>query len=348
LQKSIALIALLAALLAGEPATAEDRSAGDPLFADDAILEVTISAPMTTLVRERPRESYIPGQFILKNPAGGEQVFDVGLRTRGHFRHQTCGFPPLRVNFKKGAVKGTFFDGQDKLKMVVHCENSRQYEQLVLREYLAYRILNLLTDQSHRVRLMRVTYVDTDGRRKDQTRYAFFIEHKKRLSRRLGAPLLHVEETTVAELDGEYLNLTSLFQYFIGNTDFSPIAGPPDSDCCHNSVLFKDGDAPILAIPYDWDQSGFVDAPYASPASQLKIRSVTQRLYRGRCPNNQYIDGSIAAFEAMRESIYSLIDNQQGLDERNRKQLRRFIDRFYKDIESPERVDKFIVGACRG
>jgi hypothetical protein len=348
LQKLTAFFLLLAGSCAALPGLADERAAGDPLFTDNAVLDVTITAPLTTLVRDRPREGYVPGQLTVAAPDGSETTFDIGLRTRGHYRFDTCAFPPLRLNFKKSAVKGSLFAGQDKLKLVVHCENSARYEQHLLREYLAYRVLNLLTDVSFRVRLLRVTYVDSEERRKEQTRYAFLIEHKKRLAKRIGVRVLNIEETEVAALDGEYLNLTSLFQYFVGNTDFSPIAGPPDSTCCHNYVLFQSGDSPITAIPYDFDQSGFVDAPYAAPDSRLRIRTVTQRLYRGRCSFNSYVDGSLAAFETMREPIYALIAMQEGLDDRTRKTLGRFIDRFYDDVGSPDRVERLILDKCRG
>lgn len=341
----LAAISLLAWLQAG----AQTHSAGDPLFADDSTLEVTITAPFATLVRERPTEEYIPGTFQYADENGEAVTHDVGLRTRGHFRYQTCGFPPLRVNFKKGAVRGTLFDGQDKLKMVVPCETQARYEQYVLREYLAYRVFNLLTDTSFRVRLLRVRFVDSEGKRKDLERYAYFIEHKKRLAKRLGIPILNIEEVETEQLDGEYLNLTSIFQYFVANTDFSPIAGPPDSNCCHNYVLFqpKEG-ALVTAVPYDFDQAGFVDAPYASPDSRMRIRRVTQRAYRGRCAFNDNVAGSIDAFTTMREPIYEMIASQEGASDRVKKTLKKFVDKFYAVVEDPGRVERVILGACVG
>lgn len=320
---------------------------GDPLFADDSTLNVTLTAPLSTIVRERPTEGYVPGVFQYVDADGNTRTLNVGLRTRGNFRLQTCGFPPLRVNFKKSAVRDTLFDGQDKLKMVVHCENRESYEQFVLREYMAYRMFNLLTDKSFRVRLMQVRFVDSEGRRKDQVRYAFFIEHKKRLAKRLGIPIYQVEDGELNEMDGEYLNLTSMFQLLIANTDFSPIAGPPDSNCCHNYVLFRDkAGGPVTAIPYDFDQSGIVDAPYAEPNPRMKIRSVTQRRYRGRCLFNEHVGGSIDALTTMRDPIYEIVLTQPGASERVKKIVTKFIDKFYAVIDDPKRVQRDIVDAC--
>ncbi len=340
---------ILLILLASLPGNARALSTGDPLFADDSTINVTVTAPLTTLIRERPTEQYLPGTFQYEDADGAVTTLEVGLRTRGHFRYQTCGFPPIRVNFDKSAVRGTLFDGQDKLKLVAHCEDQERYEQYVLREYMAYRLFNLLTDKSFRVRLMRVRFVDSQGRRKDQLRYAYFIEHKKRLAKRIGIPLYEVEDLELAELDGEFLNLTSMFQLLVANTDFSPIAGPPDSNCCHNYVLFRDtAGGPVTAIPYDFDQSGFVDAPYASPNPRMRIREVTQRVYRGRCLFNDYVDGSIDALAAMKGPIYDIIAAQPGTTERVRRTLARFVDRFYAVLDDPKRVERDILATCIG
>jgi hypothetical protein len=271
---------------------------------------------------------------------------DIEIRTRGHFRHNTCDFPPLSLNLKKAQTDGTLFEKQKKLKLVVHCDDSKRYEQIVLREYLAYRIYNAVTNMSFRVRLLRVTYVDNEERRKEQVRYAFLIEHKNRLAERYDMKDLKVERTTVSAIQSDRLNQTSVFQYLIGNTDFSPIAGPPGSGCCHNYVLFqKDGDL-MIAIPYDFDQAGFVDAPYASPNENLRIRTVRQRLYRGRCNNNNHIDASVGRFKENRDAIYALVNEQEGLEPRVRKALLKFIDKFYVVIDDPNKVEKQIVKKC--
>ena len=210
----------------------------DPLFQDDATLAVTITGPLTTVAKERPKEDYVPGQFSFTAADGTSVSLDVEIRTRGHFRHETCDFPPLTLNFKKSQTDGTLFDKQDKMKLVVHCDDSKRYEQAVLREFLAYRILSQVTNLSFRVRLLRVTYVDSEQRRDEQVRYAFLLEHKNRLAKRIGRKDLEIARTKVSAIQPDQLNLTSVFAFLIGNTDFSPVAGPPDDECCHNYVLF--------------------------------------------------------------------------------------------------------------
>ena len=142
------------------------------------------------------------------------------------------------------------------------------------------------------------------------------------------------------------LNLTSVFQYLIGNTDFSPIAGGPGRGCCHNYVLFGNNVDPLLPIPYDFDQSGFVDAPYASPNDALRIRNVRQRLYRGRCVNNEHIDASISKINGRRDEIITLVESQDGLDDRTLKKLLRYIDKYFDLVETPKKIERHFNNKC--
>ena len=333
--------------LVATSASAQEIGTPDPLFQNDETLHVTITAPLTTLVRERPKDDYLPGVFQYTETDGTAVKFDIEIKTRGHFRHKTCDYPPLSLNFKKKQTDGTSFDNQNKMKLVIHCDYSERYEQIVLREYLAYRILNAVTNMSFRVRLLRVTYVNTEERGNGQVRYAYLIEHKNRLAERYGLKDLEIERTTVASIQPDRLNLTSVFQFFIGNTDFSPIAGPPDDECCHNYVLFGNGIDPIIAIPYDFDQSGLVDAPYAEPNQLFRIRSVRQRLYRGRCANNEHVKASLRRFRDSRDAIYALIDEQEGLKPQVSKRIVHFLDKFYDLIDKPRNVERQIIDRCK-
>ena len=113
----------------------------DPLFQDDAALRVEITAPFSRLINERPKDREFAGSFSFKGPDGVAVELELKVRARGKYRHTNCDFPPLYLNFKRSQVGGTLFDQQNKLKMVVHCKDSGRYQQSLLREYLAYRIL---------------------------------------------------------------------------------------------------------------------------------------------------------------------------------------------------------------
>ena len=321
----------------------------DPLFASDDLLRITITAPMTTIMKERPIETYVPGTFRYVAEDGETMEFQVGLRTRGRFRRrvETCDFAPLRLNFKRSEVKGTLFHKQDKLKLVTHCEDkSPRYQQSVVSEYLAYRVFNLLTDISFRTRLLEVTYVDTDRDNRETVSYAIFIEHQDRMAKRIDTPTVTTRMITVPMLIPEYAGLTALFQYFVGNTDFSQIATAPGEDCCHNHELYGHEGEPMYSVPYDFDMTGFVNAPHARPNSRFGLRNVRDRLYRGRCVHNSYLAEAAATFGAQREAIYDLVNAQEQLTNGVRKSQVRFIDSFFKDIESQKKIEKNLFEDC--
>ena len=164
-----------------------------PLFNSHDVMQFTLEAPMNTLRRQdRSDEDSEERPAILRwtNPDGSIESQDIQVQTRGIFRlnKRNCDFPPLRLNLKKEAVKGTIFEGQDKLKLVVPCKLGQEYwAQYVLSEYLAYRMLNVLTPLSFRVRLARVTYIDSTGKDDPvEDRYGFIIEDDSDLAARNG------------------------------------------------------------------------------------------------------------------------------------------------------------------
>jgi len=328
-------------------ASAQDNNEPDPLFASDEIIDVEIEAPFGFLTNERPDDEEVAGKFRYTADDGSLIEFDVAVRTRGRLRRteEVCQFPPLRLNFKKSEVKGSLFDKQNRLKLVTHCNKSQRYEQALISEYLAYRIFNLLTDVSFRVRLARVTYTYTDLDLQ-LPRFAIFIEHKDRIKKRLGAKTIKIERAVVQDLRQPDLNLTSVFQFFIGNTDFSPVASAPGEDCCHNQILFARDGEPHYTIPYDFDQSGLVGAPYAAPNKRFGLKSNLERLYRGRCVNNSYLPSTIKLFDDKRNDIEALIKNQQGLTKGKAKKMLNFVKLFYKLIDNPRRLNNSIVKKC--
>ena len=321
------MVFTLATTASADTKTKTDNIA--PMFASNDILDVTIRAPFTTIMRERSIDEDQPATLTYNDAEAGEITVELDIRTRGRFRRlpSTCKWAPLRLSFKKSSVKESVFAGSRKMKLVTHCRNgSVVYSQALLSEHLAYRIFNLLTDASFRVRLMRVTYVDTDKNDRENTEFAFLIEHKKQVAKRIGLKVNDTPSTEIGNLDGPHTNLSSLFQYLIGNTDFSP----------------------IRAAPYDCDMSGIVDAPHSAPSPNFNLRNVRQRLYRGRCANNEHIAASVQTFIDRKDGIYDLVTSNELYRSNIRRETLRFLDEFYRIIESPKMVQSQLVSKCVG
>ena len=233
------------------------------------------------------------------------------------------------------------------MRLVTHCRSQLSYEQGILLELLAYRIFNAISDASLRVRLAAIRYVDTDAGDDSTTRFGFFVEDVDSAARRMGGKRLEVERIKRDKLDAARLNELEVFQYMIGNTDFSPRGGPKDKPCCHNTVLvIRKGEAPF-AVPYDFDRSGLVNAPYATPNPKLRIRTVTQRLYRGSCRTVPELPSTLDRFLSQRAVVDELIGTHVGLNPRSRARARRYLGEFYRELEDPDQLAKRFEKRCR-
>lgn len=322
----------------------------DRLFAAHDALEITLTAPFRSIVRDRDDHPQDRPATLGYEFEGEAHLVAIGIRARGKSRRErdVCTFPPLRLNLPKAAVKGTLFAKQNKLKLVTHCKSKASHQQVLLREYLAYRMLNLLTDASFKVRLLTVNYVDEDRGGRVITRLGFLIEHKDRLARRLGTELIKITRVERNKLAPAAASLAELYQFLISNTDFSFVAGPANDLCCHNAVPFVGVAGKVIPVPYDFDVSGLVDAPYALPQENLKQRNLKDRLFRGFCRSAPHLDDAVAKAQASRDAIYELVADLDGLNEKNQRQVTRFIDGFYKILDDPALYERRIAGACRG
>jgi len=325
-----------------------------PLFASDEVLELTLEGPLSRVIQERgdDKESF-PGTVRYRTPSGEDVTIPVTLRTRGHFRlrAKTCGFPPLRLDFEPSAALGTVFEGQDRLKLVTHCQDRRaEYEQFVLQEYLIYRMYELLTPRSFRARLAHITYVDDDGKREPVTRYAFFLEPDEAMAARNGMEVLEVPVVAPEQMEQEDLVRLEVFEYLIGNTDWEPFQPEKGAKyCCHNAVLIGSmWDQVVVPVPYDFDWSGVISAPYARPAPTLGIRSVRERRYWGVCRPREQLDAALPEFVAQRDAIYALVREQPGLEPKRAERMTEYLDEFYDIIGDPRRVSREMEAKCRG
>jgi hypothetical protein len=316
---------------------------GRRLFQSSDPLRFTLTADFRTVNKERDPASTrrFPAVLQIVGDDGQGRSIPVKLRTRGHFRlmSRNCSFVPLRVEFPRQEVEGTVFEGVGSLKLGTHCEGDQEYEQYTLREYLAYRIFNLLTPRSFRARLAKATHVDSTSGKTLATRYAMFIESEGDVARRLEGRIVPLPRTLFRNLDPETLTLMMLFEYMIGNTDFSIFA-------LHNVRLVQDQTRVLYPIPYDFDMSGVVNARYAAPDRQLHIETVLDRLYRGPCRTMEDVEPFLVAFRAKKADVMAVVDAVPDLDKTSRRKAREYLEDFYRTIEHTGSVKSQLVEKC--
>ena len=319
-------------------------SAVSELFTSDAPLEITLAADFDQLRKDRTDDAEDrPAQVLVMGPDGDPVEIPSHVKTRGHFRLQrsTCPDPPLRLNLPETRPQGTVLDGQDKLKLVTHCRDSDRSEQNLLEEYLAYRIYNQLTDISFRVQLAEITYLDTSGKRDPIHRMGFLIEDEDAMAERLAGRLIETPAANPSDFVQDQLSLMYLFQFMIGNVDWG-------AGTSHNvKILLKDSE--YYPIPYDFDWSGLVDAPYAGP-NPMTMRlhsSVRERLYWGACLPGLDYEALFGRFRSARDEVLDLVRDQTGLTERNRESAEGYLEEFFSTIDDPRQAERAIINACR-
>jgi len=275
-------------------------------------------------------------------PDGTPVVVPALARTRGIWRLKTCEIPPIRLNLTSEATKGTLLDGLDKPKLVSFCRNDDSYEQYVLQELQLYRIYALLTPMSHRARAVRVTYADSASGKPFATRHAFVMDEPDVMAARNNAQVLNLTGARAHDLESYHSALVGVFQYFIGNTDYS-ING------LHNAELLQSAEGVIYPVAYDFDFSGAVNARYATVDPSLSVRQVRDRLMRGYCAEPDDFAKVFALFNSKKEAIWALYSDPVGklLNRRVVDDTLRFFEGFYETINDPRRAKKEILDACR-
>ena len=338
----ISLLGCLAAVAAA-PAAAQTS----PLFASDEPIRLTIQGPIGDLAREAENRPTTRSGTMILAPS---ESYAIRLTPRGISRRkkETCTFPPLRVELVQPAPAGSLFAGQRRMKLVTHCRSSTSFQQHLLLEYAAYRIFNTLTPLSYRARLATIDYLEPNGKNV-ATRLGFFIEDTDDVARRNRLREAAVgDRVPSAILEARQAARVALFQYLLGNLDWSMRAGPPGEGCCHNSRLLQGSGTSLVPVPYDFDYSGLVDAPYAVPPDGFHISSVKSRVYQGYCRHNGQAVAVAAEFRAQRPAIEALFGQIPSMEDRTRRKALSFIARFYDDIATDESLQKRVLKSCVG
>jgi len=331
---------LLALFLSICCAPAAQAGAPTGLFASSDPIEITLSGPIGDIAR-KAATSTEPKPATL---AFGGATFAVELSARGNARRrpENCSFPPLRVKFTAAPPPDSLFARQKTLKLVTHCRPAESFQRHTLLEYAAYRIYNRLTEASFRVRLARVRYVD--GGKTLAERVGFFIEDTEDLARRVGLKEAKAGRLTLAQHDPAAAARAVLFFHMIGNHDWSMLAGP-EGECCHNGKLLgadKTATSGLVYAPYDFDYSGFVDAPYAVPPASMGTKSVRTRSYRGTCAQNGDVAAAAALFRERRSAIEEAVRTTPLLDPGAGDDALKYLAGFFDDIADDASVKKLL------
>ncbi len=189
------------------------------LFESEEVLQIKLSGSIRQLFNDRGDEGkYHPLVLSYKNSEGTDVSITLKAKTRGNFRRsrENCTYPPILLNFQKVTSSGSVFEDQDKLKLVTPCKD----EEYVFREYLVYKLYNLITPKSYRARLVNVNFYDT-VKKKETTFYSFIIEEDQQMAKRNKTKIFEKKQIIGENTETETFLKMAVFQYMIGNTDWS-------------------------------------------------------------------------------------------------------------------------------
>jgi hypothetical protein len=313
--------------LSSEGHQAEDNADNVFDFFDSAeLLEMTLSFDIREFLKTKNRPKYYDATLTVKVNAGDSISQLVKLKARGEMRRSYCSFPPIMLKIKNNGNKAEKNLEGGTLKLVTPCCQLPKYESYVLKEYLAYRLYNLVTPFSFKTRLVRIKYVDIHRPNKNFTAYGFLIENEDRLAERNHAVIIENKNVTQKHMMPAEMARVALFNYMIGNTDWSvPYQ--------HNVKVLKSLDVLSdkgIPVAYDFDYSGLVNTSYSLPFEELPIKSVTERYYLGFCYSKDEINPVIDEFGELKDKFLQTINDFDYLPESSRNQVASYINSFYR------------------
>lgn len=339
-----ALLAWAAIMAVTSPAAAQPREV-TPLFTSNEPIRLSIRTDLRQATRS---DDATPATLTIEGAALETHQIELTPRGVSRRRRDICTFPPLRINLPARPEAG-LLQGQRRIKLVTHCQERASHQQYLLLEYDAYRLYNAITPRSFNVRLAQIDYYDGDATEPDVSRYGFLIEDVDDAAERNGLFEVEASGFSPSQLSAADTARVTLFQYMIGNLDWAVEAGPAGEDCCHNTrPIGASGDAAsnLVPMPYDFDFSGLVSAPYAEPPAQLRVSNVRTRVFRGFCSHNNETRAAAAEFLAARSRLEAVLASIPDLTDRTRSRVTAYLGEFFDDISAPAAVQENLLDEC--
>ncbi len=299
---------------------------GIDFFDKEEPLLITLRFNIRDFMRTKNKSDYYDAVISAKISDNDSLTQKIRLKARGERRLAYCDFPPIMLNFKSSDPDSGTFQNKGKLKLVTHCNNAAMNETFVLKEYLVYRLYNLVSPYSFKTRLVRINYQDAESENKTFTAYGFLIEDEEKMASRNDAVVLDNMNLTQKAMILDDMLRTAVFQYMIGNTDWAVPS-------LHNIKVLKSTkifSAQAIPVPYDFDYSGLVNTNYSAPAPELPIKSVTERYYLGICASKEELSSVLDEFDKLKGPFLETVSSFTLLSPNAQKQVTAYLNSFYK------------------
>ena len=303
----------------------------DELYSTDTISSI-LTTDIKFLTGKKHLEEYVPSTFEV-----GNKTYDVEIKTRGNARKSICFYPPFKIKFAKDLFGE---DEPNSFKLVNSCRDNNASEQLLVKEYFIYKLYNIITPKSLKAVIMHTTYNDTKGKRKPFSRYALILEDEESFAKKFDGVIYEPKVTFSHRLDTLQLAIMTMFEYFVGNTDWA-IGNQ------HNVFVVRHKEGMPFPVPYDFDYAGLVNADYAVPQANTPIKTVKTRFNRGRCMSEENMQIAADLFLSKKDEILEFTDNFPYFNKATKKETYSYLNAFFDDISKPKYAMRVFCKDCK-
>lgn len=297
----------------------------ETLTREEAV-KMTLETDLTTILENRKKDQYHPATLTTDNG----KTYRVEVKVRGKYRRKISEIPPLKIKFKKKELVAQGLDTLNEIKLVLPAYDNAMGDELVIKEYIAYRMFEHLTSASVRARLVRLTIRDLHVEQARKV-YAIMVEDEEETTARMKGTLVEQYGIAPDSLIMHQAALVAVFEYMIGNTDW-------EIAMMRNVRLIQSPESrKILVVPYDFDFSGLVSAPYASPASDTGLKTVRDRFMMANGIKIENMKRAIKIIRSAKSELYDICRNRY-LSRAASDDVINYLESFFQQIDEKDEV----------
>ena len=200
-------------ILLNSPIRAQNFFKYDSLFIDQKPLKIRLNYSNNNLNKNTNDSTLMKTKLFFIQENKNKEI-DVSVRARGNFRRKHCYFTPVKIKIKKRDASNTIFRDNRTLKLVLPCKNDRDKNDNILKEFIAYKIYEIISPFYFKTRRLEINY--TDQKRKNQKNFnliGFFIEDDDKVAKRFDSKIIKRKISPLAMDDFNSVNL-SFFNFF--------------------------------------------------------------------------------------------------------------------------------------
>ena len=296
------------------------------------VVEITLETELDSILSSKKFNQYLDGKFSFRDKNNVKKNIPVQIKQRGKYRRRICSFPPLKLKFAEKHLRAIGLDVEsNNLKVISHClDDTYKSKENLLREYLAYKLYEFHSEKHFRVHLVKIKYKTPNENRHRFERYAIFLEDENNMANRLGGKVFDTFNCPLNRIKHPDLKVNAVYQFMIGNSDWDPIK------VRNIKLVQKDSLELYDIVPYDFDFSGLVNAPYAKPNPNFKLTSIRDRVMQCKFESEEELEKVVELFLNKKETVLEYCGNFKALPKSSRKDIKEYLNSFYAILENDE------------